>query len=58
MHFPLTVIQVDLRLIGMLDIEIPQTEIISIDDRRTDRQTSRTTTIGSFSKQEKTTQNG
>ena len=37
-----------LRLIGLLDNELPQKEIISTDDRRTDGQTSRTTTIGSF----------
>ena len=41
-----------LRSIGLLDNELPQKENISTDDRRTDRrtdgQTSRTTTIGSF----------
>ena len=41
-----------LRSIRLLDNELPQKEIISTDDRRTDRQTdgqtSRTTTIGSF----------
>ena len=41
-----------LRSIGLLDNELPRKEIISTDDRRTDRptdgQTSRTTTIGSF----------
>ena len=36
-----------LRSIGLLDIEIPRKEIISTDGR-TDGQTSRTTTIGSF----------
>ena len=41
-----------LRSIGLLDNELPRKENISTDDRRTDRrtdgQTSRTTTIGSF----------
>ena len=45
-----------LRSIGLLDNELPQKEIIFTDDRRTDRptggrtdgQSSRTTTIGSF----------
>ena len=41
-----------LRLIGLLDNELPQKEIISTDDRRTDGrtdgQTSRTTTIRNF----------
>ena len=37
-----------LRSIGLLDNELPRKEIISTDDRRTDGQTSRTTTIGSF----------
>ena len=54
-----------LRSIGQLDNELPQKEIISTDDRRTDGQTdgrtdgwtngqtSRTTTIGSFFKKRK-----
>ena len=37
-----------LRSIGLLDNEFPRKENISIDDRRTDGQTSRTTTICSF----------
>ena len=37
-----------LRSIGLLDNELPRKETISSDDRRTDEQTSRTTTIGSF----------
>ena len=32
-----------LRLIGLLDIKLPQKEIIATDDRRTDRQTDRQT---------------
>ena len=50
-----------LRLIGLLDNELPRKEIISTDDRRTDGQTdgrtdgqtSRTTTIVVFSKKKK-----
>ena len=42
-----------LRSIGLLDNELPQKEIISTDDRRTDGQTSRTITIGSFFKKRK-----
>ena len=53
---PLRTFRPILRSIGLLDIEIPQKEIISTDNRRTDGrtdgwtdgQTSRTTTIGSF----------
>ena len=48
---PLRTFMLILRSIGLLDIEIPQKEIISTDrrtDGRTDGQTSRTTTIGSF----------
>ena len=55
---PLRTFRPILRSIGLLDIEIPRKEIISTDDRRTDGQTSRTTTIGSFSKKEKTTKKG
>ena len=44
---PLRTFMLILRSIGMLDIEIPRKEIISIDGQ-TDGQTSRTTTIGSF----------
>ena len=36
------------RSIGRLDNELPRKEIISTDDRRTDGQTSRKTTIGIF----------
>ena len=44
------------RSIGLLENELTQKEIISTDDRRTDGQTSRATTIGSFS-EKKTTKN-
>ena len=46
-----------LRSIGLLDNELPRKEIISTDDRRTDGQTSRTTTIGSFFRKKKTIKN-
>ena len=46
-----------LRSIGLLDNELPRKEIIPTDDRRTDGQTSRTTTIGSFFEKRKTTKN-
>ena len=66
MHYPLTDIQVGfeindmLDINGLLDIKLPQK--INYFHRRqtddlTDRQTSRTTTIGSFSKKGKTTKN-
>ena len=41
-----------LRSIGLIDNELPRKEIISTDGR-TDRQTSRTTTIGSFFEKKK-----
>ena len=47
---PSRTLRLILRSIGLLDNELPQKEIISTDDRRTDGQTSRTTTIGSFFK--------
>ena len=53
MHHHITYIRPILRSIGLLDIEILRKEVISTDDRRTDGQTSRTTTIGSFLKKRK-----
>ena len=53
MYYPLTDIQADFELNRpVIDNELPQKEIISIDGR-TDGQTSRTTTIGSFFKKRK-----
>ena len=51
MHYPLTDIQADFEINRPVRyIEIPQKEIITTHDRRTDGQTSRTTTISSFIK--------
>ena len=41
------------RSIGPLDIKLPQKEIISTNDRRSDGQTLFTTTIGSFFQKKK-----
>ena len=43
----------NLRTIGLLDIKLPQKEIVSTDDRRTYGQTSRLSTIDSFFKERK-----
>ena len=56
MHYPLTDIQANFEINRALDIKWPRKEVISTDDRRhgrqtdgrTDGQTPRTTTIGSF----------
>ena len=49
MHHPLTDIQADLRLIGLLDIKLPQKEIIGTDGQ-TDRRHARQQNVVFFSK--------
>ena len=52
---PLVTFRSNLRTIGLLDIKLPRKEIVSTDDRRTYKQTSRLSTIDSFFKERKKT---
>ena len=48
MHYPLTNIQANFEINRPIRYQITAKEIISTDDRLTDEQTSRTTSIGIF----------